>query len=109
MNAVATTTVAVLRGTTTDDYGDTVDGSTAVLTGVPASILEQRRVIATESDPQPRAVITYTGRVSAGTDIRDSDRIRDERTSAVYIVDSAHQVANPVHTLDLRLDLRRVA
>ncbi len=109
MKAVATTTVAVLRGTTTDDYGDVVDGSTAISTGVPASILEQRRFVATEADPTPRAVITYTGRVSAGTDIRDSDRIRDERTSAVYIVDSAHQVANPAMTNDLRLDLRRVA
>ncbi len=109
MNAVATTTIAVLRGTSTDGYGDVVDGSTAILSGVPASILEQRRTVATEADPTPRAVITYTGRVSAGTDIADGDRIRDERTSAVYIVDSAHLVASPAMTNDLRLDLRRVA
>lgn len=109
MNAVATTTVAVLRGTSTDSYGDVVDGSTAISTGTPASIIEQRRLVATESDPTPRSVITYTGRVSAGTDIADGDRIRDERTSEVYIVDSAHRVASPVITNDIRLDLRRVA
>lgn len=107
MNATATTTVSVLRGTTTDDYGDPVDSNTAVATGIPASIIEQRQTVTTADDPNPRVVRTYTGRVSAGTDIRTGDRIKDERTTYVYIVDQFSQVSSPVLTNDLRLDLRR--
>ncbi len=108
MIAHATTTVAILRGTTPDDLGDVYESTKAVYTGVPASILEQRRLVTTESDPQPRAVVFYTGRVSASVDVTDGDRVRDERTGAVYVVDSAHRVASPVMTNDTRLDLRRV-
>ncbi len=108
MNAVATTTVAILRGTSTDDYGDEVDGSTVVASGIPAAIQEQRQTVTTADDPQPRVVRIYTGRVNAGTDIQTGDRIKDETTNAIYIVDQFSQVASPVMTNDLRLDLRRV-
>lgn len=108
MNAVATTTVAILRGTSTDDFGDTVESTTAVATGVPASLIEQRRVVTTESDPQPRAVVFFTGRVSATTDVTDGDRLRDERTGEIYLVDSVSRTSSPVMTNDRRLDLRRV-
>ncbi len=108
MNAVATTTVAILRGSSTDDYGDVVESTTAIATGVPASIIEQRRLVATESEPQPRAVVFYTGRVGALVDVTDGDRIRDERTGEVYLVDTVSRTSSPVMVNDRRLDLRRV-
>lgn len=108
MIGLATTTIAVLRGTTTNDYGDEVDASTEVSTGIPASILEQRRLTTTTDDPQPRAVVFYTGRVLSTVDVRVGDRIKDETTDQIYIVDDFTRVSNPVIGNDTRLDLRRV-
>ncbi len=107
MQAIATTTLTVLRGTTTDGYGDEKDTDTPVATGVIASLTEQSRRVTTRDDPTPRIVRYAVARVPAGTDIRDQDRVRDERTGAVYIVDAPSSMANPAMTVDLRLDLRR--
>lgn len=107
MQAVATTKVTILRGTTTDVYGDEQDTDTPIATGVPASLTEQSRRVTTRDDPTPRIVRYAVARVTAGTDITDQDRVRDERTGAVYIVDAVSQMANPAVAADLRLDLRR--
>lgn len=105
--AIATTTLAVLRGTTTDTWGDEADTNTPVYTGIPASLTEQSRRVTTRDNPTPRIVRYAVARVTAGTDITDQDRVRDERTGAVYIVDAVSQMANPAVAADLRLDLRR--
>jgi hypothetical protein len=107
MQAVATTTIAILRGTTTDAYGDEQDTDTPVHTGIPASLTEQSRRVTTRDDPTPRIVRYAVARVTAGTDITDQDRVRDERTGAVYIVEAVSSMANPVFAVDLRVDLRR--
>jgi hypothetical protein len=108
VNPRATTTISVLRGTTTDGYGDPADGSTAVATGVVASILEQRQRTTTPVDGQPRVVRYFTARVPHGTDVRAGDRIKDEQTLTVYIVDTVTTPASPVRGPEVRLDLRRV-
>ena len=105
--AIATTTLAVLRGTTTDAYDDEQDTDTALYTGIPASLTEQTRRVTTRDDPTPRIVRYAVARVAADTDVTDQDRVRDERTGAVYIVDAVSSMANPAVTPDLRLDLRR--
>jgi hypothetical protein len=105
--AVATTTLTVYRGSSTDAWGDEQDTNTAVHTGIPASLTEQSRRVTTRDDPTPRIVRYAVARVTAGTDITDQDRVRDERTGAVYIVDAVSQMANPAVAADLRLDLRR--
>lgn len=107
MIAQANTTVAVLRGTSTDAYGDAVDTNTAVATGIPASLIEQTRRVTTRDDPTPRIVRYTVGRVTAGTDITDQDRIKDERTNAIYIVDAVSSMNSAAVAADLRLDLRR--
>lgn len=107
MLALATTTLTVYRGTTTDTYGDEQDTNAVVHTGIPASLTEQSRRVTTRDDPTPRIVRYAVARVTAGTDITDQDRVLDERTGAVYIVDATSQMANPAVASDLRLDLRR--
>ncbi|HEY9353679.1 MAG TPA: hypothetical protein VIP28_10525 [Nocardioides sp.] len=107
MLALATTTLTVYRGTTTDTYGDEQDTDTPVHTGIRASLTEQSRRVTTRDDPTPRIVRYAVARVTAGTDITDQDRLLDERTGAVYIVEAVSQMANPAVTADLRLDLRR--
>jgi hypothetical protein len=107
MQAVATTSISILRGVTTDAYGDEQDTDTPVHTGIPASLTEQTRRVTTRDDPVPRIVRYAVARVTAGTDVTDQDRIRDERTGAVYIVEAVSSMANPAAAADLRLDLRR--
>ncbi|WP_159006883.1 hypothetical protein [Streptomyces sp. NRRL S-813] len=105
--AIATTTLAVLRGTTTDAWGDEADTDTPKYTGIPAALTEQTRRVTTRDDPTPRIVRYAVARVAAGTDVTDQDRIKDERTGAIYTVDAVSSMANPAVTPDLRLDLRR--
>jgi hypothetical protein len=90
-----------------DAYGDEADMDTPVATGIPASLTEQSRRVTTRDDPTPRIVRYAVARVAAGTDVTDQDRVRDERTGAVYIVDAVSSMANPAVTADIRLDLRR--
>lgn len=108
MLTTPTTTITALGGTSTSPYEDTVDGTTAVATGVPASIIEGREVMATESDPQARVIRYYIGRVPAGTDTSAWVRIRDERSNTVYVIDNVTSPTNPAVPMDVRLDLRRV-
>ncbi|WP_069769792.1 hypothetical protein [Streptomyces sp. LUP30] len=107
MQAIATTRVSIIRGTTTDAYGDEQDTDTPVCTGVPASLTEQSRRVTSRDDPTPRIVRYAVARVPAGTDVTDQDRLLDERTGATYIVDATSSMANPASVPDIRLDLRR--
>jgi hypothetical protein len=107
MQAVATTRVSILRGTTTDAYGDEQDTDTPIATGIPASLTEQTRRVTTRDDPTPRIVRYAIARVPAATDVTDQDRLKDERTGAIYIVEATSSMANPASVPDIRLDLRR--
>lgn len=107
MQAVANTKVSILRGTTTDAYGDEKDTDTPIATGIPASLVEQSRRVTTRDNPTPRIVRYAVARVPARTDVTDQDRLLDERTGATYIVDAVSGMANPAIEVDRRLDLRR--
>lgn len=109
MIAWATGTATVLRGTTTDDYGDTVDGLTEALTGIRWSVMERRVLVTTTDDPDPRWVTTYTGRMPAGTALVAGDRVRDDESGHVYMIDHFTTLTNPFVQPDMRLDLRRVS
>jgi hypothetical protein len=107
MQAIATTKISILRGTTTDGYGDEQDTNTVVAAGIPASLTEQSRRVTTRDDPTPRIVRYAVARVPARTDVTDQDRVLDELTGAKYIVDAVSGMANPAIEVDRRLDLRR--
>jgi hypothetical protein len=106
--ALATTTISIIGGSATyDGWGDVVEGSTVSASGIPASILEQTRLVTRPADNRAQVVRYYTGRVPAGTEVTTSNRILDERTGQLYVIDSVATVASPVITNDVRLDLRR--
>lgn len=107
MQAIATTKVEILRGTATDAYGDEQDTDTVIASDIPASLTEQSRRVTTRDDPTPRIVRYAVARVPAGTDVSDQDRLRDQRTGAIYIVEATSSMANPTAVPDIRLDLRR--
>lgn len=108
MIATPTTTVDVLRGTTVNEWGDTVDADTVVpgLVNLPASIIEQRQKVHAPKDvpAQDRIVRIFKGRMQHGLDVRKGDRLRDA-TGAIYLVDNLYQQANPFWQQDLTFDL----
>lgn len=103
-----TTTVSILRGTTTNDAGDVLDSNTVVYSGIPASVMERTRNGIDTLTQDPRVYHYTTMRVAAGTDILDTDRILDESTQLMYAVTDVARLASPVHTPDIRVDLTRV-
>ncbi|WP_354643864.1 hypothetical protein [Kitasatospora camelliae] len=106
---IATTWITVLRGVGTDSFGDEIDldteAGTDAQTRIPASLIEATRNARTPVSGNPRVVRSAVGRVPAGTDVTEEDRIRDERTRRVYSIDSVTPVVGLGFTPELRLDL----
>lgn len=106
---IATTTVSIYRGTTTDEFADVADNNTlAIATSVPASLIERSRKVFNPADNQIQTIRYVTGRVRPGVDVLSGDRLKDERTKLIYNVDSVHQVASVGYTADQVLDVRRL-
>ncbi|QQM45198.1 hypothetical protein [Streptomyces liliifuscus] len=107
MLALATTTVSVLRGSSTDAFGDETDTSTVLKAGIAASLIESTRTAMEPVSGTPRIIRTHVARLPATTDVTEDDRIKDERTNEIYIVVSVTKNSNPVLAQPLRVDLKR--
>jgi hypothetical protein len=108
VSLTANTTISVLRGTITGDYGDDLDSDEAVTSGIPASILELPvtggRPVSGRADT-PR---THTLRLWRVFAFRQSDRIKDERTGDIYSIITLVTPRNNVGLGSTRADLQRV-
>jgi hypothetical protein len=103
-----TTTITILSGSSSSEWGDDIEGEIERVTGLPGAIHEGALKVQTESDPQARAVRFYTGRLPHGTQIATNERLRDELTGVIYAVDAVTTPVNPALPQDVRVDLRRV-
>lgn len=108
MTFLATTKVTILRGTATDRYGDEVDTDTVVAVDIPASILERPVTGARPASGRKDTQRTHALRVWKVVDVRQDDRIKDQKTGRVYVVTTAAPATNPVGLGSTRLDLQRV-
>lgn len=110
-----TTTLTVLRGTpTADAFGDLVPSTTEVATGLPAHVIEQdRQTRSRPVDERTGVVETYTIRLASSADIREGDRVRDDTTGRVYLVERVITTPSGVGPApgwdDVRLLVQRVA
>lgn len=107
MRFIPTTTVSILRGTTTDGYGDPQDAATVAASGIPASIVEETRTVRTRGDSDPRVVHNATIRVPYGTDVRDDDRILDEQSSLAWPIDAVSRAQGHAFQNDIRITSRQ--
>jgi len=120
---LATTRVAVLRGTTTTDLGDDAEDNTDDalvdgLTDVPASLIERNKSVYDPASGTRRTVRVIvcrippsvphpdTGVVTA-VSLLEGDRIKDLRTGRVYAIDESVEIPRSLagmssFTLDLR-------
>ncbi|WUH94566.1 hypothetical protein OG900_33420 [Streptomyces sp. NBC_00433] len=112
MQAIANTRVTVLTGTTTDDFGDTVDsltpGTDPRQQRIPASLTQSGKTVTTPEQPTPRVIRTHIARLPAGTPVGPEDRLRDDVTGTVYAITAVTAEPGIGHTPDVRLDLKRV-
>lgn len=108
MYARATTTISILRGEDTDDWGDPIDLATPVETGVIASIIEYKTYSKGEITTQPRNIRYARLRVRSDLDIRTNDRVKDERTEDIWVIVNISSIQNPAIGLDRRVDLQFV-
>jgi len=108
MIGVANTRISVLRGTSEDPRGEPQDDETVALPSLPASLLEVGKRISTYQTGTPMVPRKAVLRMTGGTDIRDGDRIRDERSGKVWAVDAVTQPTGLAFTPDLVANLSRV-
>lgn len=108
MYARATTTISILRGEDTDEWGDPIDTATPVETGVPASIIEYKTYNKGEITTQPRNIRYARLRVKSTTDVREDDRIKDERSDEIWVIINISKLQSPVIGQDYRIDLQFV-
>jgi hypothetical protein len=105
---VPNTTISVLRGASENPFGDLEDNETVSASGVLASILEENQLTSTRAQDRLQQVGLWTLRVRGGIDIQLGDRIRDERTEAVYVINDVVEPPAWAIRQDVRCSLRRV-
>lgn len=113
MNAVATTWVDIVRGSSQDENDDDTDlgiddsGAEHIAWNEPASLIERSVNSYSRAAGTDRNVRYASLRTRSGLQIRKGDRVRDRRTTLIWIVDTPSDIQNPAYTADTRVDLRR--
>lgn len=106
MIGLSTGRYSIIRGTTSlSTYGDEVQTDTVLKAGVIGSVIEKTRQ---NFDPQSSRIVTLrqlTGRFKNGTDIKDGDRVKDEKTGTVYLVNSVSHSTALVNKPDVVVEL----
>lgn len=105
--------VSILRGTGYDGYGDVIDSSAEVATGIPAILIETVSSVMDPVSQQPRTVRSSMLKLPHWAKLLNTDQIRDDVTGNTYAVIEVTQP--PVLTNmaiggppDLQVTLRRV-
>jgi hypothetical protein len=99
----------ILRGTTTNSSGDDIDDDNIVAQHVPLGL----RPGATRSDSNvsgtPRTVTAWRGSCKQAVDLRSFDRIVNERTGAIFLIEGVRPATSGVRRTGLRFEAHRVA
>ena len=107
---LATGTYTLLRGSTTDAYGDDADVATPVTgwTAIVGSVVEQSANSRRRADGMPRDVVHYTGRFPTIVPFMVDDRLRDNLTGDVYVLVGMRTIPNPATGATTKLDLTMI-
>jgi len=107
---LATSTYSILRGSTTDSFGDQKDRDVPTYTGIKGSVMLVRAGVTTESEGRAQTISYLVGRLPAGTDVQNGDRLQDEKTGETFIIDSIDSnPRSPIFNSGIRLELRHVS
>lgn len=111
MYALASNLVSILRGTTTNQWGDQIDDPNAaeIAVGIPACIEVTNTNAFDPATQQIRTIRTISGSIQSDIDVRETDRLRDDTTGVVWIVEQVTQRGGPGFVGDLDLVLKQVS
>lgn len=104
----ANSLVRVFRGTELNYAGDEVDSDTPVYENVPAFITELARPSTNSSDSMPRTVRRSVGKFDARVDIRAEDRLEDQSTGMIFLVENVSNARFGQFEADRRAELTNV-
>lgn len=105
----ANVTVSVLRGTTTDAYGDTADDQQPLYQDIPATWIETAQVIQDPSTQTPRVVRSITAIVPFWLGVQTTDQMLNQSTGETVIVEDVITQPNLTGAPpDTKVILRRV-
>lgn len=107
----ANTSISIASAKTSDPRGDrkSPEPDSFQWTGIVASLIEQTQIVTNPEDGIPREIHYATMRVQKGTEIKKTDRVKDEKTGQIYVVTSC--VSPTTHfpvNFGLKVMLRRV-
>jgi hypothetical protein len=110
MYGLASHRVSILRATTTNNYGDVIDddSATPVATGVLAALAVTNTTRHNPATQDIRTIRSISGAVQSDIDVRETDRLLDEGTGSIYVVESVTQPLGPGFAGNLELVLTRV-
>lgn len=110
MWALATCRASIFRGTTPDpDFGHPVPNNTTPLhSNVLANIEERDSTVWDPATQTPRVVRVIEAKVPSTTDVLTGDRLRDDRSDVLYVVQRVTRPRRPGHAPDVVLRLKRV-
>ena len=106
-----TTYVTVLRtspSTLTDEFGDPMDNETVASTGNPWSIIQQRQRQFVPAEGRATIIEVIAGRCRANVDVKNTDRLRDERTGFLYMIEELYKPQDPMGAAAFSMTLRRI-
>lgn len=109
MYALATSLFSILRGSSTNAYGDETDAGTVVTSGVPMALAPAGRAGTSRANGELREVDSFSGFAPYGTDLRLDDRLKDETTGEVYVLATVATPRTSWGQGDIRITARRVA
>lgn len=109
---IATTRGSILRGETIKDaLGDEIEDNDAVVEGyedLPLGLTEKSRSVQDPASGTWRTIRYFVGRLPANVKLEDGDRIKDNRTGLIYIIDEGEPTRRSISgRSSLSLDLRR--
>lgn len=100
--------ISVLRGTTTDGYGDTLDDMQPLYQSIPATLVETTQVVQDPDTQTPRVIRAITGLVPLWLGVQTTDQVQDQAGNLYIVVDVITQPNITGAPPESKLILRRV-
>jgi hypothetical protein len=107
MLGLSTGRYSVLRGSALNEYGDEIDGTGVASADILGSVIERSKQVFNPDDGRVATIRFLIGRFPSNSDIQDGDRIKDQKTGEIFVVESLARPTNAVVKSDIVADLRR--
>jgi len=108
VNGTPNARATILRGTSENAYGDPTDVETAVATGILCSIHEPDIRSDSQASDRQQQIGIYTLRAKYGTDILIDDRVKNEATGDIFVIQDVTRAPSIGRRVDVRCRMRKL-